>query len=68
MAARAARARGRKSSFLLFAVCYLYYLLSGTPHTSYLTYLIFHPIPPCFLASTCVACPADDDDEQETAR
>lgn len=33
MAARAARARGRKFSFLLFAVCYLYYLLGtiGTP-------------------------------------
>lgn len=56
------------SCCLLFATLPLLPPVIGTPHTSYLTYLIFHPIPPSFLASTCVACPADDDDEQETAR
>lgn len=56
------------------ASCCLLFATSTTschrypPYLTYLTYLIFHPIPPSFLASTCVACPADDDDEQETAR
>lgn len=53
------------------ASCCLLFATSTTSchrYPPYLTYLIFHPIPPSFLASTCVACPADDDDEQETAR
>lgn len=50
------------------ASCCLLFGTSCHRYPPYLTYLIFHPIPPSFLASTCVACPADDDDEQETAR